>query len=91
MTDRDLIKELISVWDNRVRWKLSEVVEKMRSHLAAPPPVHTCNYFCSRPECIKVQRDELREILMRDGKYWPVTSRPTNQESISWLQVKNRA
>ncbi len=25
--------------------------------------IHSCSYFCDRPECIKAQRDELRERL----------------------------
>ena len=25
--------------------------------------VHTCSYFCDRPDCIKAQRDELRQKL----------------------------
>jgi len=24
---------------------------------------HTCSYYCDRPECIKAQRDELREAI----------------------------
>lgn len=27
--------------------------------------IHSCSYFCNRPECIKAQRDELRDRLMR--------------------------
>jgi hypothetical protein len=26
--------------------------------------IHSCNYGCQRPECIKAQRDELREYAM---------------------------
>lgn len=30
--------------------------------------IHRCSYFCGRPECIKRQRDELREeLLVRPG------------------------
>jgi hypothetical protein len=25
--------------------------------------VHTCSYYCDRPECIRAQRDELRQKL----------------------------
>jgi hypothetical protein len=25
--------------------------------------IHTCSYFCERPECIRAQRDELRQKL----------------------------
>ena len=27
--------------------------------------IHSCSYYCDRPECIKRQRDELRERLER--------------------------
>ena len=27
--------------------------------------IHSCSYYCDRPECIKQQRDELREQLER--------------------------
>ena len=26
--------------------------------------IHSCSYYCDRPECIKAQRDELRERLV---------------------------
>jgi hypothetical protein len=45
--------------------------------------IHTCSYFCERPECIKAQRDDLLnksmiqqvhienlEILLRDWQQW---------------------
>jgi hypothetical protein len=25
--------------------------------------IHSCSYFCERPECVKAQRDELRDKL----------------------------
>lgn len=25
--------------------------------------IHTCSYFCDRPNCIKAQRDELRDRI----------------------------
>jgi hypothetical protein len=28
--------------------------------------IHTCSYYCDRPECIKAQRDDLRERLFAD-------------------------
>ena len=27
---------------------------------------HTCSYYCERPECIRAQRDELRDRLGRE-------------------------
>ena len=30
--------------------------------------IHTCSYYCDRPDCIKAQRDELRQKLEKaDG------------------------
>ena len=29
--------------------------------------IHSCSYYCERPECIKAQRDELRERLAQAG------------------------
>lgn len=30
--------------------------------------VHSCSYYCDRPECIKAQRDELRDRLAQPRK-----------------------
>ena len=30
--------------------------------------VHSCSYYCQRPECIKAQRDELRDRLAQPRK-----------------------
>lgn len=30
--------------------------------------IHTCSYHCHRPECIKAQRDELREALVNSAQ-----------------------
>jgi len=27
--------------------------------------IHSCSYYCDRPECIKAQRDELRDKLVQ--------------------------
>lgn len=27
--------------------------------------VHSCSYYCDRPECVKAQRDEFRERLLQ--------------------------
>jgi hypothetical protein len=45
--------------------------------------IHTCSYFCERPECIKTQRDDLLnksmiqqihaenlKLLLRDWQQW---------------------
>jgi len=30
---------------------------------AKPMTIHSCSYYCHQPECIKAQRDELRDKL----------------------------
>jgi hypothetical protein len=30
--------------------------------------IHTCSYYCDRPECIRAQRDELRQKLEQAEK-----------------------
>jgi hypothetical protein len=34
--------------------------------------IHTCSYYCERPECIRAQRDELRQKLEQAEKQEPV-------------------
>jgi len=36
--------------------------------------IHSCSYYCDRPECIKAQRDELRERLAQpEQEKMPIT------------------
>jgi hypothetical protein len=48
--------------------------------------VHTCSYHCNRPECIKAQRDELRDSLAAAeadaGRYQDVL-----QKTQSWCEA----
>lgn len=37
--------------------------------------IHSCSYYCDRPECIKAQRDQLRGGLLE---------RETNHEPVAW-------
>ena len=32
--------------------------------------LHTCSYFCDRPECIRAQRNELRQKFEQAEKPW---------------------
>lgn len=34
--------------------------------------IHSCSYYCERPECIRAQRDELRDELaeLRERTRW---------------------
>lgn len=38
--------------------------------------IHSCSYYCDRPECIKAQRDELRSRLAQP-----------EQEPVAWLYL----
>jgi hypothetical protein len=32
--------------------------------------IHTCSYYCDRPECIRAQRNELRQKFEQAEKPW---------------------
>lgn len=42
--------------------------------------VHSCSYFCDRPECVKAQRDELR------GRFGSMTDREIMQQALEALE-----
>jgi hypothetical protein len=56
-------------------------IAKLEAALAAPeqsPPdyhstIHSCSYYCENPACIRAQRDELRDTMM---KYFDDASQP---------------
>lgn len=57
--------------------------------------LHTCSYHCERPECIRVQRDELRDRLerleaqRRSADYVLVPKEPTSDEpKPCWCDVQ---
>ena len=43
--------------------------------------VHSCSYYCDRPECIKAQRDELRDRLVS------MTDRELMQQALDALEA----
>ena len=49
--------------------------------------VHSCSYYCDRPECIKAQRDELRERLAQPEQE-PVAHvylfEPNGRPRVAW-------
>ena len=53
--------------------------------------IHTCSYYCERPECIKRQRDELvKEMEAReavDGRYDERTAAPIAQLEAAQSQA----
>ena len=46
--------------------------------------IHSCSYYCDRPECIKAQRDELRERLARPEQ-GPVALESFFKRYCPWL------
>jgi hypothetical protein len=46
--------------------------------------IHSCSYFCDRPECIKAQRDELRSRLAQPEK-GPVAWESFFKRYCPWL------
>ena len=47
--------------------------------------IHSCSYYCNRPECIKAQRDELRSRLEQPEPDVP-TTRFGNMGPVGWLE-----
>ena len=45
--------------------------------------IHSCSYYCDRPECIKAQRDELRERLVS------MTDRELMQQAFDAMSYGN--
>ena len=49
--------------------------------------IHSCSYFCTRPECIKAQRDELRAenaALKAElaAKWQPIETAPASSDPV---------
>jgi len=45
--------------------------------------MHTCSYYCDRPECIRAQRDELRQKLEQAEQIVP--SDYSNSHQREWV------
>jgi len=58
---------------------MSKYPDNLHEHVPRDPTsesIHTCNYYCERPECIKRQRDELRDAAPpADARQEPVAYR----------------
>jgi len=48
--------------------------------------IHTCSYYCNRPECVRAQRDELRQKLEQAEQIVPSDySNSHQQEPVAWI------
>jgi len=59
-------REAVRDWNTEAHWHFVHdgITRRARELDAAKPEqVHTCSYYCDRPECLKAQRDELRDRL----------------------------
>ena len=52
--------------------------------------IHTCSYYCERPECVRAQRDELRQKLEQAEKQEPALwfIQYTNRHELLWSKPK---
>jgi hypothetical protein len=46
--------------------------------------IHSCSYYCDKPQCIKAQRDELRERLAIIKSY-PAKDNPPQSPQRTWV------
>jgi hypothetical protein len=50
-------------WANRIHAAEEQARELISTPIQQSDEIHSCSYFCDRPECIKAQRDELRGMF----------------------------
>lgn len=69
MTDRELMQQALeTLMDAQLHnyalkhKETNDLIADLRERLA-DNTIHSCSYYCERPECVKAQRDELRELL----------------------------
>ena len=49
--------------------------------------IHSCSYYCDRPECIKAQRDELRERLAQpEQEPVAIALNTGTKQGVKWLK-----
>lgn len=58
----------------RPTWRgMEREPEAETSATASVAGIHYCSYFCDRPECVKTQRDELRQLFELQNKPAPLS------------------
>lgn len=55
--------------------------------------IHSCSYYCDRPNCIKAQRDELRDkvwvgLTHEEIDSWKLPDTPTVAEFAWFVEIK---
>ena len=50
--------------------------------------IHSCSYYCHKPECIKAQRNELRDKLFK--REWVGLTEAEQQELYdTWIKIND--
>jgi len=49
--------------------------------------LHTCNYFCKRPACIRAQRDEMRDALFDQQTIADLRQKLAASEPVGWAYI----
>jgi len=74
-----LERELADVTARRAEQIVAELEAAARSPEGdTTSDVHSCSYYCKRPDCVKAQRDELRDRLERSATL------PTMDNNADW-------
>lgn len=57
---------------------------------SAAAGIHSCSYFCTRPECIRAQRDELREEAAKMRRMWLDVQSGLQEEMIENIGLRKQ-
>ncbi len=71
-----------------VRWINARTAAPQPQAAPQKPDIHSCSYYCDRPECIKMQRDELVKLMEQDGtdgRYAPTPQAPSATSDECWF------
>jgi len=49
--------------------------------------LHTCNYYCEKPACIKAQRDEMRDALFDQQTIADLQQKLAASEPVAWAYI----
>jgi len=54
---------------------------------AAMIELHSCNYYCEKPACIKAQRDEMRDALFDQQTIADLQQKLAASEPVAWYDL----
>jgi hypothetical protein len=59
---------------------MSKYPDNLHEHVSRATDIHSCSYYCDRPECIKRQRDEMRDATPQPQA---APQEPTDAEPVA--------